>query len=70
MNSWSITFSIYTYNLSDAVVSNVKSFADNTSTSLFVSDTINTSQKLNKDLVKAGLCANKMEMSFNLDTSK
>ena len=35
-----------------------------------VSNPINTSQKLNKNLDKVGLWANKWEMSFNPDPSK
>ena len=35
-----------------------------------VSDPINTSQELNKDLDKVGSWANKWKMSFNLDPSK
>ena len=35
-----------------------------------LSDTINTSKKLNKDFDKVGLWANKWEMFFNLDPSK
>ena len=34
------------------------------------SDSINTSQKLNKDVDKVGLWANKWKMSFNLVPSK
>ena len=35
-----------------------------------VSNPINTSQKLNKNLDKVGLWANKWKMSFNSDPSK
>ena len=37
---------------------------------LVVSDPISTSQKLNKDLDKVGLWANKWKMFFNPDPSK
>ena len=50
--------------------SNVKPFANDTSMSLVVCDHINTSQKLNNDLERVSLCANKWKMSFNPDPSK
>ena len=48
----------------------VKLFADDTSVFLVISDAINTSQKLNKDLDNVGLRATKWKMSFNPDPSK
>lgn len=41
-----------------------------TSMILVVSDPINSSQKLNKNLHKVGLCTNKWTMSFNPDQLK
>ena len=52
-NSWSIVFFfIYINDLSDNLKCNVKLFAGDTSMFSLVRDTINTSQKLNNDLVK------------------
>ena len=48
----------------------LKLFADDTSMFSVVSNPINTSQKLNKDLDKVGFWANKWKMSFNSDPSK
>ena len=50
--------------------SNVKLFANDTSRFSVVYDTINISQKLNNDLKRVSLCANKWKMSFNPDQSK
>ena len=69
-SSWSIVFFIYINDLSDNLESNVKLFADNTSMFSVVHDPINTSQKLNNDLDKVSLWANKWKMSFNSDPSK
>ena len=69
-NSWSIVFFIYINDLSDNLESNVKLFADDTSMFSVVRDPINTSQKLNNDLDKVSLWANKWKMSFNPDPSK
>ena len=44
--------------------------ADHTSIFAVFSDTINTSQKLNKDLDRVGLWANKWKISFNPDSLK
>ena len=63
-------FYIYINNLSDNLESNVKLFADDTSMFSVVRDPINTSQKLNNDLDKVSLWANKWKMSFNPDPSK
>ena len=60
---------IYINDLSDNLESNVKLFADDTSMFLVVCDPINTSQKLNNDLDKVSLRANKRKMSFNPDPS-
>ena len=69
-NSWSIVFFfIYINDLSDNLESNVKLFADDTSMFLVVFDPINTSQKLDNDLDKVSLWANKRKMSFNPDPS-
>ena len=70
-NSWSIAFFLYIYinDLSDNLESNVKLFADDTSMFLVVFDPINTSQKLDNDLDKVSLWANKRKMSFNPDPS-
>ena len=56
-------FFIYINDLSDNLESNVKLFADDTSMSSVVRDPINTSQKLNNDLDKVFLWANKWKMS-------
>ena len=63
-------FFIYINDLSDNLESNVKLFADDTSMFSVVRDPINTSQKLNNDLDKVSLWANKWKMSFNPDPSK
>ena len=63
-------FFVYTNNLSDNLESNVKLFADDTSMFSFVPYPINTLQKLNIDLDKISLWANKWKMSFNPDQSK
>ena len=60
---------IYINDLSNNLESNVKLFADDTSIFLVFSEPIN-SQKLNKNLDKVGLWANKWKMFFNLDPSK
>ena len=60
---------IYINDLSNNLESNVKLFADDTSIFLVFSEPIN-SQKLNKNLYKVGLWANKWKMFFNLDPSK
>ena len=53
-NSWSIVFfMIYINNLSANLEFNAKLFADNNSIFLVVRDPINTSEKLNKELVLA-----------------
>ena len=62
-------FYIYINDLSDNLESNVKLFADDTSMFLVVFDPINTSQKLDNDLDKVSLWANKRKMSFNPDPS-
>ena len=49
---------------------NVKLFTDDTSMFSVVSNPINTSKKLNKNLDKVGLWANKWQISFNPDPSK
>ena len=49
---------------------NIKLFVDDTSILSVVSDPTTTSQKLNKDLDKVGLWANKWKMSLNLDPLK
>ena len=49
---------------------NVKLSVDDTSMLSVVSDPTTTSQKLNKDLDKVGLWANKWKMSLNLDPLK
>ena len=69
-NSWSIVFLIYINDLSDNLKSNVKLFANDTSMFSVVRDPINTSQKLNNDLDKVNLWANKWKMFFNPDPSK
>ena len=56
-------FFIYINDLSDNLESNVNLFADDTSMSSVVRDPINTSQKLNNDLDKVFLWANKWKMS-------
>ena len=63
-------FLIYINDLSDNLESNVKLFVDDTSIFRDVSEPINSSQKLNKDLDKVDLWGNKWKMSFNLDPSK
>ena len=52
---WSIIFLKHINDLSGNVEANVKLFADDTSMFSFVSNSINISQKLNKDLDKVGL---------------
>ena len=70
-NSWSIAyFLIYINDLSDNLESNVKLFADDTSMFSVVRDPINASQKLNNDLNKVSLWANKWKMYFHPDSSK
>ena len=49
---------------------NIKLSVDDTSMLSVVSDPTTTSQKLNKDLDKVGLWANKWKMSLNLDPLK
>ena len=58
--------------MSGNLEANVKLFADDTSIFSVVSDPINTSQNLNKDLNKVGNKWNewKWKMSFNPDPSK
>ena len=63
-------FLIYINDLSGNLKANVKLFADDSSIFSVVSDRINTSQKLNKDLDKVVLWVNKWEMSSNTDPSK
>ena len=63
-------FLVYTNNLSDNLESNVKLFADDTLMFSFIPEPINTLQKLNIDLDKISLWANKWKMSFNPDPSK
>ena len=69
-NSCSIVFFIYINDLSDNLGSNVKPLVDDTSMFSIVRDPINTSRKLNDDLDKISLWANKWKMSFNPDPSK
>ena len=57
--SGTLSFYIYINDLSHALESNVKLFADNTSMFSVVRNSINTSQKLNNDLDKVSLWANK-----------
>ena len=49
---------------------NIKLSVDDTSMLSVVSDPTTTSQKLNKDLDKVGIWANKWKMSLNLDPLK
>ena len=63
-------FLIYINDLSDNIESNVKHFVDDTSMFLVVCDPFNTSQKLNNDLDKVSLWANKWKISFNPGPSK
>ena len=56
--------------MSGNLEANVKLYADDTSVFSVVSDPVNTSQKLDKDLDKVGLWTNKGKMSFNPDPSK
>ena len=56
---WSIIFLKYINDLSGNLEVNVKLFGDDTLMFSVVSDPINTSQKLKKDLDKVGLWANK-----------
>ena len=67
---WSIIFLKYINDLSGNLEVNVKLFGDDTLMFSVVSDPINTSQKLKKDLDKVGLWANKWKMFFNPDPSK
>ena len=60
-------FLIYINDLSGNLEANVKLIEDDTLKFLVVSDSINTSQKLNEDLDKVVLWANKWRMSLNLD---
>ena len=60
----------YINDLSGNLEAYLKLFADDTSMFSVVSNPINTSQKLNKDLDKVGFWANKWKMSFNSDPSK
>ena len=72
-SSWSIVFwvfYIHINDLSDNLESNEKLFADDTPMFLVVCDPINTPQKLNNDLDKFSLWANKWKMSFNPDPPK
>ena len=69
-NSWFIVFFIYINDLSDNLESNVNLVVNDTSMFSVVHDPINTSQKLNNDLHKVSLWANKWKMSFNSDRSK
>ena len=62
---WSIIFFKYIKDLSGNLEANIKLFADDTFS--VVSNPINTSQKLNKDLDKVVLWANKLKISFNRD---
>ena len=63
-------FLICINDLSGNLEANVKLFVDDSSMFSVVSNPINTSQKLKKDLDKVGLWANKWKMSFNPDPSK
>ena len=63
-------FLIYINDLSEDLESNVKLFAYDTSMFSVVRDPINTLQKLNNNLDKVSLWANKWKMSFNQDPSK
>ena len=56
--------------MSGNLEANVKLYADDTSVFSVVSDPVNTSQKLDKDLDKVGLLTNKGKMSINPDSSK
>ena len=60
-------FLIYINDLSGNLEANVKLIEDDTLKFLVVSDSINTSLKLNEDLDKVVLWANKWRMSLNLD---
>ena len=60
-------FLIYINDLSGNLEANLKLIEDDTLKFLVVSDSINTSQKLNEDLDKVVLWANKWRMSLNLD---
>ena len=51
---WSIIFLIYINDLSGYLEANITFFADDTSRFSVVSDSINSSRKLNKDLDKIG----------------
>ena len=62
-------FVIYINDLSDTLESHAKLFADDTSMFPVVRDPINTSQKLNNDLDKVSLLANRWKMFFNPDPS-
>ena len=62
---WFIIFFKYIKDLSGNLEANIKLFADDTFS--VVSNPINTSQKLNKDLDKVVLWANKLKISFNRD---
>ena len=66
----SLVHYFFKIDLSGNLKANVKFFADKTSMFLVVSDPTSTSQKLNKDLEKVALWANKWKMSFNPDSSK
>ena len=68
--SWSIVFYIYINDLSDNLEPDEKLFADDTLMFSVVHHPINTSQKLNNDLDKVSLWANKWKMSFNPDPSQ
>ena len=70
VNSLVHFFFKYINDLSGNLEANVRLFTDDTSMFSVVSNPINTSQKLNKNLDKVGLWANKWEMSFNPDPSK
>ena len=63
-------FLICINDISGNLEANVKLYADDTSIFSVVSDPVNTSQKLDKDLDKVGLWTNKGKMSFNPDSSK
>ena len=69
-SSWFIVFFTYINDLSDNLESNVKLFAEDTSVFSVFRDPINTSQKLNNDLDKISLWANKWKLYFDPDPSK
>ena len=67
---WPIVFLKQINNLLLNLEANIKLFVDDTSMLSVVREPTTTSQKLNKDLDKVGLRANKWKMSFNLDSLK